>query len=99
MKRNNSTEDKGSLVQNINVDTQYITDNRLQRRKNEKEEKKRAEEKNHDEITADNCNNGKCSYAHKTRGATEPKPVNDLSLIYSLCLDDRQPFNNYRKTK
>ena len=32
-KRNNSTEDKESLVQNINVDTRYITDSRLQRRK------------------------------------------------------------------
>ena len=30
-KRNNSTEDKESLVQSINVDTWYITDNRLQR--------------------------------------------------------------------
>ena len=52
-KRNNSTEDKESLVQNINVDTRYVTDNRLQRRKNEKEEKKREEEKKDDEITAD----------------------------------------------
>ena len=39
-KRNNSTVDKESLVQNITVDTRYITDNRLQRRKKEKEEKK-----------------------------------------------------------
>ena len=30
-KRNNSTEDKESLVQSINVDRRYITDNRLQR--------------------------------------------------------------------
>ena len=52
-KRNNSTEDKESLVQNINVDTRYITDNRLKRRKKEKEEKKREEEKKDDEITAD----------------------------------------------
>ena len=52
-KRNNSTEDKESLVQNINVDTRYVTDNRLQRRKNEKEEKEREEEKKDDEITAD----------------------------------------------
>ena len=52
-KRNNSTEDKESLVQNINVDTRYITDNRLQRRKKEKEEKKGEEEKKDDEITAD----------------------------------------------
>ena len=29
-KRNNSTEDKESLVQSIIVDTWYITDNRLQ---------------------------------------------------------------------
>ena len=32
--------DKESLVQNISVDTRYITDNRLQRRKKEEEEKK-----------------------------------------------------------
>ena len=40
-KKNNSTEDKESLVQNISVDTRYITDSRLQRRKKEKEEEKR----------------------------------------------------------
>ena len=40
-KRNNSTEDKESLVQNISVDTRYITDSRLQRRKKQKEEEKR----------------------------------------------------------
>ena len=40
-KRNNSTEDKESLVQNISVDTRYITDSRLQRGKKEKEEEKR----------------------------------------------------------
>ena len=40
-KRNNSTEDKESLVQNISADTRYITDSRLQRRKKEKEEEKR----------------------------------------------------------
>ena len=42
-KKKNSTEDKESLVQNINVDTRYITDNRLKRRKKEKEEKERKE--------------------------------------------------------
>ena len=84
--RNNSTEDKESSVQNINVNTRYITDNRLQRKKKEKEEKKR-EEKKDDEITADNCNNGKCSYADVTRGTTEPKPVIDLSVIYSQLIE------------
>ena len=40
-KKNNSTEDKESLVQNISVDTRHITDSRLQRRKKEKEEEER----------------------------------------------------------
>ena len=84
--RNNSTEDKESSVQNINVNTRYITDNRLQRKKKEKEEKKR-EEKKDDEINADNCNNGKCSYADVTRGTTEPEPVIDLSVIYSQLIE------------
>ena len=92
-KRNNSTEDKEFLVQSINVDTRYITDNRLQRRKKEKEEKKREEEKKDDEITVDNFNNGKCSYADVTRGTTEPKPVIDLSVIYSQLIEQSNSSN------
>ena len=79
-----------SLVQNINVDTRYIKDNRLKRRKKEKEEKERKEEKKEDEITVDNCNNGKFSYADVTRGTTEPKPVIDLSVIYYSQLTEQE---------
>ena len=89
-KRNNSTEDKESLVQSINVDTRYITDNRLQRRKKEKEEKKREEEKKDDEITVYNFNNGKCPYTDVTRGMTETKPVIDLSVIYSQLIEQEK---------
>ena len=85
-KRNNSLEHKESLVKSINVDTRNITDNRLQRRKKEKEEKKIEEEKE-DEITVDNFNNGKCSYADVTRGTTKPKSVNDLSVIYLQLIE------------
>ena len=81
-KRNNSIRDKESLVQSINVDIRYITDNRLQRRKKEEEERKITEEKKEDEITVDNFNSGKCSYADVTRGTTESKSVFDLSVIY-----------------
>ena len=81
-KRNNSIRDKESLVQSINVDIRYITDNRLQCRKKEEEERKITEEKKEDEITVDNFNSGKCSYPDVTRGTTESKSVFDLSVIY-----------------
>ena len=88
-----------SLVQNINVDTRYIKDNRLKRRKKEKEEKERKEEKKEDEITVDNCNNGKFSYADVTRGTTEPKPVIDLSVIYSQLIEqERSNSSNIENT-
>ena len=38
----------------------------------EKDEKKKIEEKKYDEITIDNFNSGKCSYADVTRGTTGP---------------------------
>ena len=60
-------------MQCFNADTRYITDNRLQRRKREKDEEKKIEEKKYDEITIDNFNSGKCSYADVTRGTTGPK--------------------------
>ena len=87
-KRNNSLEHKESLVKSINVDTRNITDNWLQRRKKEKEEKKTEEKE--DEITVDNFNNGKCSYADVTRGTTEPKSVNDLSVIYLQLIEKKR---------
>ena len=88
-KRNNSTEDKESLVQSIIVDTWYITDNRLQWRKKEKEEKKR-EEKKHDEIIVDHFNIGKCSYTDVTQGTIEPKPVIELSAIYLQLIEQER---------
>ena len=49
-------------MQNINVGAQYITDNRIQRRKKgEKSEKKSRKMK--DEITADTYNGCTCIYA------------------------------------
>ena len=98
-KRNKSVEDKESLVQNINIDTRYITANRLQRRKKEKDEEKREERKKDDEITADNCNNGKCPYADVTRGTTEPKPVIDLSVVHSQLIEqERSNSSNIENT-
>ena len=93
-KRNNSTMDKESLVQNISVDTRYITT----KKKGERREK-REEEKKDNEITADNCNNGKCSYADVTRGTTEPKPIIDLSVIYLQLIEhERSNSSNIENT-
>ena len=93
-KRNNSTEDKESLVQSIIVDTWYITDNRLQWRKKKKEEKKR-EEKKHNEIIVDHFNIGKCSYTDVTQGTIEPKPVIELSAIYLQLIEQERSNSPY----
>ena len=82
-KRSNSTVDKESLVQSIHVDTLYITDNRLQKKGERREKNRRID----DEMTVDNFNNGKCSYADVTRRTTEPKPVTHLSVIYSQLIE------------
>ena len=74
---------------------QIIDYNGEKRRK----KRKKVEEKKDDEITADNCNNGKCWYADVTRGTTEPKPVIDLSVIYSQLIEqERSNSSNIENT-
>ena len=41
-------------------------------------------------MTVDNFNNGKCSYADVTRGTIKPKPVTDLSVIYSQLIEQER---------
>ena len=81
------------------INTRYIIDNRLQRRKKQKEERKREEEKKADKITVDNFKNGKSSYADVTRGTTKLKSVIDLSVICSqLTKQERINSSNTENT-
>ena len=81
------------------INTRYIIDNRLQRRKKQKEERKREEEKKADKITVDNFKNGKSSYADVTRGTTKLKSVIDLSVICSqLTKQERSNSSNTENT-
>ena len=61
--------------------------------------KRKKEEKKDEEITVNNFNNGKCSYAYVTRDTTEPKPVIDLSVIYSQSIEqEKSNLSNIENT-
>lgn len=81
------------------INTRYITDKRLQRRKKQKEERKKEEEKKADEINVDSFKNGKSSYADVTRGTTKLKSVIDLSVTCSqLAKQERSNLSNTENT-